>query len=123
MATFLLLIPDLLFSVRVTDAARALGHTARDVANADALLAAARADADAIVIDTQVRTPWQAAVQTLKTDPATAHIPILAFGPHVDVAAARGAVGAGCDRIVTRGKFANEMPHLLDALLQQAPKG
>lgn len=112
-----------MFSVRVTDAARALGHTAHDVANADALLAAARADADAIVIDTQARTPWQAAVQTLKTDPATAHIPILAFGPHVDVAAARGAVGAGCDRIVTRGKFANEMPTLLDALLQQTAKG
>jgi hypothetical protein len=117
MATFLLLIPDLMFNVRVTDTLRAAGHTPRDVADADALLALARDGAAAIVLDTQARTPWQDAVHTLKSDPTTAGIKILAFGPHVDVAAQRGAVGAGCDRIVTRGKFASDMPHLLQALV------
>lgn len=121
MATFLLLIPDLMFNVRVTDTLRALGHVPHDMRDADALLAAARAGADAIVIDSQVHTPWQDAVHALKTDPTTAAIKILAFGPHVDVAAARGAVGAGCDRVVTRGKFAGDMPHLLQALVASDP--
>jgi len=121
MATFLLLIPDLMFNVRVTDTLRALGHTPHDVRDADALLAAARDGASAIVIDSQARTPWQDVVQALKSDPGTAAIKILAFGPHVDVAAARGAVGAGCDRIVTRGKFAGEMPQLLQALVANVP--
>jgi CheY-like chemotaxis protein len=117
MATLLMLIPDLFFSVRVADMVRALGHTPREVPDAAALLIAAHEDAAAIVIDTQARTDWQAAVHTLKANPATAAIPILAFGPHVDVAASRAAVGAGCDRIVTRGKFSSELPHLLQALL------
>lgn len=117
MATLLLLIPDLMFSVRVSDVARALGHTTREVPDAAALLAAAREDAAAIIIDTQTRSDWQSAVRDLKADPATAALPILAFGPHVDVTAARQAVGAGCDRIVTRGKFAAELPQLVQELL------
>ncbi len=120
MATLVMLIPDLLFSVRVADTARALGHTPREVADAQSLVSAVRNDAAAIVIDTQTRSAWQEAVQQLKADPSTAHIPILAFGPHVDVAASRAAVGAGCDRIVTRGKFAREMPQLLQSLLANA---
>jgi CheY-like chemotaxis protein len=115
-----MLIPDLFFSVRVADAVRALGHTPREVSDAAALLSAAREGVAAIVIDTQTRSDWQAAVQTLKADPTTATIPILAFGPHVDVAASRAAVGAGCDRIVTRGKFSSELPQLLQALLTNA---
>ena len=121
MATFLLLIPDLMFNVRVTDTLRALGHTPHDVADADALLAVAHNGATAVVIDSQARTPWQDVVHTLKSDPTTANIKILAFGPHVDVAAQRGAVGAGCDRVVTRGKFASEMPQLLQALVANIP--
>ena len=117
MATIVMLIPDLLFSVRVADTARALGHTSHEAADAQELVSAAHNDAAAIVIDTQARSEWQDAVQQLKADPSTAHIPVLAFGPHVDVAASRAAVGAGCDRIVTRGKFAREMPQLLQTLL------
>ncbi len=121
MATFLLLIPDLMFNVRVTDTLRALGHTPHDVADADALLAAARNGASAIVIDGQARTPWQNVVHTLKSDPTTVGIKILAFGSHVDVAAQRRAVDAGCDRVVTRGKFARQMPQLLQALVTNVP--
>ena len=120
MATLVMLIPDLFFSVRVADTVRALGHTPREVPHAEALVSAANENAAAIVIDTQERTGWQDAVQTIKSNPATAHIPILAFGPHVDVAASRTAVGVGCDRIVTRGKFSKELPQLLQTLLPDA---
>lgn len=116
MQPIILLIPDLFFSVKVADAARALGYPTRDVANADALIAAVRAGAAGVVLDTQERSGWQDAVQSLKADPATAQVPILAFGSHVDVAASRAAVAAGCDRLVTRGKLSRELPDLLRSL-------
>lgn len=117
MQPIVLLIPDLFFSVKVADAARALGYQPREVANAEALLAAVREGAVGVVLDTQERSGWQDTVQTLKADPATAQVPILAFGSHVDVAASRAAVAAGCDRLVTRGKLSRELPDLLQSLM------
>jgi CheY-like chemotaxis protein len=117
MQPIILLIPDLFFSVKVADTARAIGYQTREVAHAEALIAAVREGAAGVVLDTQERSGWQAAVQALKADPATAQVPILAFGSHVDVAASRAAVAAGCDRLVTRGKLARELPELLHSLI------
>lgn len=116
MQPLVLLIPDLFFSVKVADAARALGYQTREVANAEALIVAVREGAAGVVLDTQERSGWQAAIQTLKGDPATARVPVLAFGSHVDVAASRAAVAVGCDRLVTRGKLSRELPELLQSL-------
>lgn len=118
MQTLVLLIPDLFFSVKVADTARALGYAVREVANAEALAEAARDGAAAIVIDTQERSDWQNAVRAIKAEPATARVPIIAYGSHVDVETMRSAVAVGCDRIVTRGKFARELPDLLRELAQ-----
>lgn len=117
MQPLLLLIPDLMFSVKVADAARALGYPTREVAHADALVAAVAEGASAVVLDTQERSDWQSAVRALKAEPATAGVRVLAFGSHVDVAASRAAVAAGCDRLVTRGKLSRELPDLLRALV------
>ena len=116
-APLLLLISDLFFGVKVADAARALGLTPREVADASALLAAASEGAAAIIIDAQERSDWQSVVRALKAEPATAAIPILAFGPHVDVDVSKAAVAAGVDRLVTRGKLARELPELLRLLV------
>ena len=120
MRPLLLLMPDLFFSVKVADAARALGYPTREVANAAALMAVALAGAAAIVLDTQERSDWQSAIRALKADPATATIPVLAFGSHVDVAASRAAVAVGCDRLVTRGKLSRQLPDLLRELVEHA---
>ncbi|WP_026369726.1 hypothetical protein [Kallotenue papyrolyticum] len=117
MPTVTLLIPDLFFSVRVADVVRALGYEPREVSDAAALVAVARQGTAAIVLDTQERSDWQAAVRMLKADPTTRAIPILAFGAHVDVASQRAALAAGCDRAVTRGKLMQELPILLRQLL------
>jgi CheY-like chemotaxis protein len=117
MQPVLLLVSDLFFGVKLADGSRQLGYPVREVATADALLAAAAQGASAIIIDTQVRQDWQRAVQTLKANPQTAAIRVLAFAPHIDVEATRAAVAVGCDRIVTRGKLAAELPDLLRALV------
>lgn len=122
MQPLLLLIPDLFFGVKVADTARALGYPIREVKDATALLATAQAGAVGIVLDMQERSDWQSAVRALKAAAATATIPVLAFGPHVDVETSRAAVMAGCDRIVTRGKLARELPDLLRQLIEQSPQ-
>lgn len=120
MRPLLLLIPDLFFSVKVADAAHALGYPTREVASAAALLAVASLGASGIVLDTQERSDWQSAIRTLKADPNLASVPVLAFGSHVDVDASRAAVAVGCDRLVTRGKLSRELPELLRALVERS---
>lgn len=118
MRPLVLLIPDLYFSVKVADTARSLGYPTRDVANAAALIAVAKSGVSGIVLDTQERSDWQSAIRALKADPATAGLPVLAFGSHVDVDASRAAVAVGCDRLVTRGKLSRELPDLLRSLVE-----
>lgn len=117
MRRVLLVIPDLFFNVKVADAVRALGGTPIDVSLATA--SARAADADLVVVDASPSTNGLAVVRLLKSDPATAQTPILAFGAHVDVAGQRAAVEAGIDRLVTRGKLAAELPTLLLATARQ----
>jgi CheY-like chemotaxis protein len=117
MQPVLLLVSDLFFGVKIADGLRQLGYPIREVATADALLVAAAEGVSGIIIDTQVRQDWQRAVQTLKAEPQTAATRVLAFAPHIDIEATRAAVAAGCDRIVTRGKLAAELPDLLRALV------
>lgn len=115
--TILLLVQDLIFSVRIADTARAAGYTPVDT-NLEDLAAAAGAGAVLIVVDTGYRGDWQAAIRALKSDTRTATIPVLAYGSHVDVTASRAAVAVGCDRLVTRGKLVAELPKLLEATAQ-----
>ena len=56
--------------------------------------------------------PWEAWVVAVKTSPATRRIPILAFGPHVDVITRERAIQAGCDVVVTKGQFTARMGDL-----------
>ncbi len=113
--TMLLAIPDLMFGVRVAETARALGFTPVDAALAG-LQEAVDDHVRLIIVDTGQPGDWQTAITTLKGDPRTAGVPILAYGAHVDVTALRAAVAAGVDRLVTRGKLMAELPQLLQAI-------
>ncbi len=109
----LVMVPDLMFGVKIGDVVRALGGTPIDVSPTTLLGHAA--DADLLVVDSGQQTGWSEAVRALKADPTGATVPVLAFGPHVDVAAQRAALAVGCERVVTRGKFAAELPALLQS--------
>lgn len=112
--TIVYAIPDLFFGVRVADVARALGYTPLE-ASLTQLPDALHDDVALIVVDINQHGDWEAIIRSLKATPATATIPILAFGAHVDVGSSRTAVAAGCDRLVTRGKLMAELPKLLQA--------
>lgn len=64
---------------------------------------------------TNTAVPWQRWIPMLKSSPATRRIPIMAFGPHEDVARMTEARRVGADLVLARSRFTADMP----ALFQQ----
>ena len=58
--------------------------------------------------------PWAHWIPVLKSSPATRRIPILAFGPHMDVDLMEVATDAGADVVLARSRFTSDMPSLLE---------
>jgi predicted metal-dependent hydrolase len=57
--------------------------------------------------------PWRQWIPMLKSSAATRRIPIMAFGPHVDVEMRQEAKLIGADFVYARSRFSNSMPQLL----------
>lgn len=60
--------------------------------------------------------PWRNWIPILKSSPATRRIPILCFGPHVQVEMITTAKNAGADEVVGRSRFMSAMPDLITKL-------
>lgn len=60
--------------------------------------------------------PWRKWIATLRSSPATRRIPILSFGPHVNVEVMTAARNAGADEVVGRSRFMSAMPDLITRL-------
>ena len=111
--TIVAAVNDLMFGSRIRAAAQQAGVSAVFVRSVEALLAGA-ARADLILLDLDTR--WldaPAGIAALKADAATASIPIVAFGSHVDGAALIAARAAGADRTLARSAFVKALPELL----------
>jgi CheY-like chemotaxis protein len=63
---------------------------------------------------------WVAAIAALKSSPATAAIPVVAYGPHVDATAQTAARTAGADRVLSNQRFTETLPDLLARYLSSA---
>jgi CheY-like chemotaxis protein len=58
--------------------------------------------------------PWRRWVTTLKSSPATRHVPILCFSPHVNKEAIQAAINLKVDNVVARSRFMAQMPQLIE---------
>lgn len=106
----LMLCDDLIFFSRVSGAARAVGLSVRMVRSASDLLAAARVEPPrGIIVD--VHNPGldlSALLAELKE--ACLVMPrVIAYGSHVEAAVLRAARQAGCDRVLPRSQFVEEL--------------
>jgi len=62
--------------------------------------------------------PWESWLAILKSSPATRRIPIIAFGPHIDVESLKRAESLNADVVVPRSRFFNQMSDLIsDAVI------
>jgi CheY-like chemotaxis protein len=120
----LLLSDDLIFTSRISGTARDLGLAMRPVRGVEALLAAAREQRVACLL-VDLAYPGLAISELLARLRNDCAPPprVVAYGAHVDTAALRRAREAGCDPVLPRSKFVEELPvKLRDWLGVPAPE-
>jgi CheY-like chemotaxis protein len=108
-STALLLSDDLLFISRITGTARALGVDIKSARNMTELLALAAASPPTCVL-LDLQNPGldiSATVQALKK---TGSPRLIGYGSHVDAATLKAARDAGCDIVLPRSRFVEELP-------------
>lgn len=120
MATGLLLSDDLIFTSRIVGTARELGLTVRAARSAGELEALARQEAPSCVI-VDLANPGLVLTDLLRRlgEVCTPRPRVVAYGAHVDVAALKAAREAGCDPVLPRSKFVEDLPRLLPAWLAE----
>lgn len=126
------LVSDLFFTTPIEGAARALGfrmewpqpapgadarQPAEPVTGPRALFIARVVDLQPALVIVELssqRLPWREWIAALKSSPATRRIPVIAFGPHVDLELRAEAEAAGCDVIVAKSRLLSALPELIE---------
>jgi hypothetical protein len=104
---------DLLFGSRIRQALGQAGLDARFVPDTDRFVAACEelgGSTALAIIDMNGPVDWE---RVKEITAGSSGVPVLAFGPHVDVEGRRAAKAAGVTRIVSNGQFHTEMPGLI----------
>jgi len=57
--------------------------------------------------------PWPEWIAALKSSPATRRIPVVAFGPHVDLDLRARAQDVGCDLVLAKSALLRDLPGLI----------
>ncbi len=111
---------DLFFSVKMRDTLKhhnMLVTIVRTLAALEQRLAAEGEEKPALVIinTATAGVDWEAAIRKARQQ----HIPVLAFGSHMDLEARSKALQAGAQRVVANSKFSSDMPGLVQRMLSQ----
>jgi CheY-like chemotaxis protein len=118
----ILLSDDLIFTSRVVGAGRDLGLSIRTARNADAVLKLSQQQFPTCVVVDLSNPGLRIAELIAGLGALTTRPRIVAYGSHVDTATLRAAREAGCDVVLPRSKFVEELPNALPAWLA-APTG
>ena len=111
--TIVAVVTDLLFQSRLREQAQALDYEVTVTETLDAIRDALAGSPALVVLDLHVTgLDWQEAVATAKER----GVPVLAFGRHTEAQLLRSAREAGCDRVVPRSTFVEELPRLIAGL-------
>jgi CheY-like chemotaxis protein len=122
MPTGLLLSDDLIFTSRIVGTGREHGLTIRAARSAGELEALARQEAPSCVL-VDLANPGLVIADLVRRlgEVGTPRPRVVAYGAHVDVAALKAAREAGCDPVLPRSKFVEELPRQLPGWLGQGP--
>ena len=117
MADIVALVDDLFFQAKVLETARQVGVEVKMVSTGEALVAEAqRAAPRFVIVDLNARTGALEAIERLR--PPGNQLRVIAFLSHVQTELAERARAAGCDEVMPRSKFTQN----LAAILSQAKK-
>jgi CheY-like chemotaxis protein len=110
----ILLSDDLIFTSRVTGTGRDLGLAVRAARSTEVLQEVARQERPACVILDLANPGLKIAELVSGLRESVSPMPfVVAYGSHVDTATLKSAREAGCDLVLPRSKFVEELPRAL----------
>jgi CheY-like chemotaxis protein len=108
-------VDDLMFSSRISTAAKALGVAIKFARSPEAIVEAVKAtSARLVILDlNSLRVQPLAAVAALKAEPSLAGVRTVGFVSHVQTDLIGQAREAGVDQVLARSAFVAQLPELL----------
>lgn len=106
---------DLFFATRISATAAQVGVEVLQPAIAEAHAAVRLELPDLVILDLMSAGDPLALARALKSDPATGHVPLVGFYPHVEQTLREAALAAGVDRVLPRSAFIASLARLLQA--------
>jgi CheY-like chemotaxis protein len=108
--SILALVNNLMFSVKIREAASAMGGIVNLVTTNEEIIEKLEIHPSLIILDlTAVKTGWEDVVTKAKE----AGIPVLAYGPHIEEQLRKSAEAAGCDEVVAKSMLDIDLSNLL----------
>ena len=112
--TIVLIVDDLMFLPRLESSLSSLGYQTITATNETALTRALFQSPVLVIVDLFSRNfDWEALIGLIKKSKA-GPVPVLGFGPHVDLLLRERSLAAGCDVVVGRGAVATNLAHLVE---------
>jgi DNA-binding response OmpR family regulator len=114
----LLLERDLFFITKIGETLRHAGYETRPTRRADdfARLLGELAPAVALVNTAAPDLDWRASIAAARA----AGVPVIAYGPHVDLATQAEARAAGADRVIANSKLQSDLPGIVARAVRHA---
>ena len=113
MAKVVALMDDLFFQMKVNETAKQLGIEFKVAANADALMNLLEQSPKLVIVDLNARSQPIQAVEKIRA--AKNGIRVVAFLSHVQRELAAQAQAAGCDEVMPRSLFTQNLAAILSA--------
>jgi len=109
----LAVVTDLFFSVKLTDAAKRAGLALEFVKESEAVLEKAKDKPSLIILDLNFESANPLSLITsLKGNSATKGISLIGYLSHIQVELKQQAQDAGCDMVLARSAFSQNMPQI-----------
>jgi CheY-like chemotaxis protein len=106
---------DLMFGTSIETKLRSLGYEPAFVETVPAFDRLLKSSPALVLINVGSHTlDWEHLVDHAKNESQWRHVPILAYGPHVDLGLRERALKAGCDVVVGRSAVASKLPSLVE---------
>lgn len=105
------LMDDLFFQMKVAETAKHLGLEFKVAANADALMGLMNPAPKLVIVDLNARSQPLAAIQRLRAEKNG--VRVVAFLSHVQRDLAAQAQAAGCDEVMPRSSFTQNLAAIL----------
>ena len=112
--TIVLMVDDLMFLPRLESGLRSLGYQTMVATDETTLTRALWQSPALVIVDLfSQQVDWAELIPLIKKS-KVGPVPVLGFGPHVDLALREKALEAGCEAVVGRGAIVSQLPHLVE---------